>query len=95
MDKLRTSYIWKIDVEFTPGDYFAFRYRAKNVNGWSGYSPISYIQAATVPSPPEPPEVKLITDANVTLTIRASTNDKGASIDAYFLEKAGLGDAHF
>lgn len=58
MTRLRTNFVWIIDVVFTPGDYFAFRYRARNVNGWGGYSPISYIQAATAPSPPDQPELK-------------------------------------
>ena len=32
------------------GRNYRFKYRAKNIHGWGGYSPVSYILAATVPS---------------------------------------------
>ena len=85
MNKLRTNYVWKIDVVFSAGEYFSFRYRVQNTNGWSGYSPISYIQAAAVPSAPDAPSFSQVSDTNVTLTILASQNDNGTPIDAYYL----------
>lgn len=34
------------------GSHLRFRYRAQNVYGWSEYSDVSVIVAATVPNPP-------------------------------------------
>lgn len=34
---------------------FRFRYRVKNVNGWSEFSDTSYIYASSVPSAPAKP----------------------------------------
>lgn len=37
----------------TAGDFYYFRYRARNVHGWSdGYSPVQAILLATVPAAP-------------------------------------------
>ena len=70
----------------------AFRYRASNVNGWSNFSPITYIQPAAVPSAPPAPKLE---DSNpapsstkLTLIISASSKDNGARIDSYKLEKS-------
>jgi hypothetical protein len=41
----------------TSGGLFRFRYRAKNVNGWSGFSPVAYIRAANVPARPPMPKL--------------------------------------
>ena len=45
MHSLATSFSWKIGstTNLSPGDYLPFRYRAKNVNGYSEYSPIVYL----------------------------------------------------
>lgn len=42
-------------VNATKGVKYAFRYRAKNVYGWSGFSPVTYILAAASPSKPPRP----------------------------------------
>lgn len=39
-------------VNITRGATYRFRYRAANVNGWGGWSPVGYIKAATVPAAP-------------------------------------------
>lgn len=40
-DNLETSYL--VDKGVVKGTFYWFRYWAKNINGWSGYSPIKYI----------------------------------------------------
>jgi hypothetical protein len=32
-----------------PGQYYFFRYRARNVHGWSDFSQISYVLMANIP----------------------------------------------
>lgn len=40
--------------EIQRGAVYRFRYRASNVNGWSDYSPMTYLMAATIPDAPLP-----------------------------------------
>ena len=40
--------------EIIRGQLYRFRYRAKNINGWGNYSPISPIYAAERPASPLP-----------------------------------------
>jgi len=41
-----------VATSLTSGIMYSVRYRAKNVHGWSDYSPLEMIVANTVPSPP-------------------------------------------
>lgn len=38
-----------MNQRITSGAIFRFRYRVRNVNGWSLFSPITHVKAATVP----------------------------------------------
>lgn len=44
---------------------YRFRFRVRNVNGWSSFSPISYIKAATKPERPPAPVFKLADDTKI------------------------------
>jgi hypothetical protein len=60
---LDTSYTIEHGIE--SGKFYRFRYRIRNANGWSEFSPISRIKAATLPAKPVDPifdkeNVKLI-----------------------------------
>jgi len=44
---------YAITERVVKGTVFRLRYRVKNAIGWSEYSPIAYIQAATKPIAPE------------------------------------------
>ncbi len=88
MDSLSHYYVWIIDVGYFSGEYFGFRYRARNVNGWGGFSPVSYVQAASVASPPPAPSLRQAFDGNLSFSILPSSTDNGSPIDAYYLEKA-------
>ena len=45
------------------GNIYRFRYRVRNVNGWSEYSNIAYIEAYSIPEPPPAP---IFQDADAT-----------------------------
>ena len=67
-----------LETEFTvlsgvkSGDTFRFRFRAKNVNGWSSFSPISHIKAATIPLRPPAPKFVDATSSSLTLALYES-----------------------
>ena len=52
-NSLETVFIIQEGVQ--TGEMYRFRYRSRNTNGVSGWSPITYIKAATVPSRPPAP----------------------------------------
>ena len=62
---LETSYIVAEGVE--TGKIYRFRYRTLNVNGWSAFSPVTYIRAAT--SPERPPAPTFVTATSTSITI--------------------------
>ena len=47
-ESLETTFI-VINELIKSGGIYRFRYRTKNVNGWSLFSPITHIKAATIP----------------------------------------------
>jgi hypothetical protein len=57
---------------------YRFRYRAKNINGWSDYSDIIYITAAVKPA--KPPAPTLISADNTEITLQFyKPEDNGGS----------------
>lgn len=52
---LLTTYTIMSGIE--QGTLYRLRYRARNALGWSDYSPIVYVLAATVPQAPEQPSL--------------------------------------
>lgn len=76
------------------GVYYRFRYRAKNVNGWSDFSPITYIQAATIPLRPPAPVFMTATSTSIVLHILPSTNTKGSVITNYNLFRNNGGNTN-
>jgi hypothetical protein len=77
-DSLESTYTVMNNI--TTGIMYRFRYRSRNVNGWSGFSPITYITAATVPLPPPAPTVALVDNTMVKLALTYSSDDGGSSI---------------
>lgn len=57
------------NVNVTKGVKYAFRYRAKNVFGWSGFSPVTFILAAASPSKPPRPQFVNATDNSITIQL--------------------------
>jgi len=64
---LETAFILTDGV--VKGQIFRFRYRTLNVNGWSDYSPISYIRAATLPQRPPAPSFLTATADSITIAL--------------------------
>jgi len=79
---LATSYIVK-GLVF--GNTYRFRYRAINEVGPSGWSPIAYLQPASVPSAPSAPQYSSSTDDEIVLELFRSENDGGSPITNYEL----------
>jgi hypothetical protein len=67
------------------GTVYRLRYRCSNAVGWSNYSPIAYIQAATKPIAPDQPVYLSSTTDSVTLSLPRSTDDAGSPILKYEL----------
>ena len=67
------------------GHTYRVRVRARNVNGWSDYSDIAYILAASKPDPPPKPTYITSTETSITLNISFSENDNGALISGHKL----------
>jgi hypothetical protein len=65
---------------------YGFRYRVKNVYGWSDFSPITYILAADPPSTPPRPTFVSATDNSISIQLYPSANDNGAFVSSYVLE---------
>ena len=70
----------------TRGRYYSFRYRAKNIYGWSSaWSPVSYILAADSPTPPSSPVLVTASDSSMTLQLQPCSDDGGSPIIGYNL----------
>jgi hypothetical protein len=56
-------------TSITAGAYYRVKYRAKNIIGYSDYSDITYILAATIPDTPDAPTISISgTDAVIVWT---------------------------
>jgi len=77
-DSLET--VFTVSTGIVTGEMYRFRYRSRNTNGWSGWSPVIYVKAATVPSRPPAPKFKTATSDSVTLSLYSSTETRGGEI---------------
>ena len=82
-DSLETDFT--VGVNVTEGVLYRFRWRARNVNGWSGYSPIAYIRAATRPARPLQPLMQQASATGITVSMQRSHSDGGGATLAYEL----------
>jgi len=67
----------------TAGQYYYFRYKARNQQGWGLESPVTQILMASVPSKITPAAISVNSDPNVIFTWTAPSSDGGAPVD-YF-----------
>ena len=72
-----------VDTGLVRGRYYRFRYRVRNVVGFSEYSDVSYIQAVERPVRPQPPQFVSATDESITIHIVESTDPRGVDIESY------------
>jgi len=73
-------------VEADEGVTYSFRYRAKNLYGWSAFSPVTKVLAAGLPSAPSKPSFISATDNSISLQLYPSYDSLGAAITHYVLE---------
>ena len=88
---LNTAYT--ITSGISSGVIYRFRYRALNIAGWSSYSPITNIKAATKPTRPPAPIFVTANSTSITLNILPSTDVGGSPILYYELWVNGGGSS--
>lgn len=67
------------------GKIYRFRYRVRNINGWSQFSEIGYITAFSTPSIPPAPQFVSASTTSVTVNLFYSEDDNGSHIKLYEL----------
>jgi len=65
------------------GKIYRFRYRVRNINGWSVFSEIGYITAFSIPNTPPAPKFVSATDTSVTVDLFYADDDNGSRIKLY------------
>lgn len=89
---LEISYIATQNI--TKGKDHRFRYRAQNAAGWSGFSPISYLRAATIPQSPGKPVLLSRTSTSITIGMSQTLDDGGSPILKNYLYIGGENDTY-
>ncbi len=93
-DSLATAYTVAHGVE--AGGVHRFRWRARNANGWSAFSPVAYIRAARVPGRPDAPILDSVDATSITVTLRRALDDGGSNVLGHELwRNQGTGTADF
>lgn len=67
------------------GHTYRARYRALNQVGWSSYSPIGYLIAASVPDAPQAPQFVSATTTTISIIVPRALENNGSPITNYFL----------
>ena len=81
-DSLATTYTNGYNL--ISGNLYRFKYRARNVNGWSAsFSPIAYIRAATRPQRPAAPVFLSVDATSITVQITKTLDDGGSNVLSY------------
>lgn len=75
------------------GLLYKVRSRAKNIIGWSSYSPTGYIRAAVRPNAPPAPAFVSATDNSITVSLKETIENGGATVTAYelYVDDGALG----
>lgn len=72
-----------VTVGISRGKYYRFRYRARNIIGYSPYSDVSYLEAVDQPARPSPPTFVSATDDQIVIKIFESTDSQGRDVTAH------------
>lgn len=83
VNSLSTSFT--IYNRISVGHTYRFRYRTRNLIGWSLYSPIAYVLAASIPDAPPAPIFLTATDTEINLQLIETQNANGSPVDFYEL----------
>jgi hypothetical protein len=84
-DSVDTMSLNTLYKNVTRGLLYRARYRAKNVIGWSSYSPTGFILAASIPEAPDQAEYNGATDSTISLIINKAIDNGGAPISSHEL----------
>jgi hypothetical protein len=79
------SLTYTVTTDIERGVAYRFRYRSRNIVGWSGWSSIGSLTASTIPDAPAQPTYLSSTDTTITLSFSRSTDDGGSLITGYEL----------
>lgn len=82
VDSLALTYTYNNAIR---GSTYRTRYRVRNVNGWSAYSPIGYLLAASVPGTPLAPKYSSATATQISILITSLIDNGGAPVINYQL----------
>lgn len=84
-------------ISLTKGLTYMVRYRAANSIGWSEWSPVSHVQAATAPEAPQTPTVLATDGSSITLQINPTLEHNGAAVLSYalYMDSGSLGSQAF
>lgn len=77
--------IFTVLTGINPGTTYLFRYRVMNDFGWSDFSPVTAIAAASVPSSPPKPVVVSVSSTQVQLSFSQPSFDGGSPLSKYEL----------
>lgn len=73
----------------TKGLTYRFKYRVKNSIGWTGYSPITYILAASVPAIPVTPTIVSTADTQIQVRMYEPLDNGGSIVTKFELYMDG------
>jgi len=82
-NSLETSYL--IEQGIIGGNIYRFRFRSRNINGWSEFSEVVHIKAATIPIRPAAPAFLWATADSISVSLAKSLQDGGDIINEYEL----------
>ena len=83
VDTMTLSYTFTSNVK--KGQTYRARYRAKNLVGWSGYSPIGYLTAASAPDAPPAPLFVSATSTSISVIVPRVLENGGSPVISYEL----------
>jgi hypothetical protein len=84
------------DLAVSKGVTYRYQYRARNINGWGGFSGTAFLYAAARPSKPAAPKLLSLSDTQFQLGFTAPSDTGGTDITAYQLYiDAGAPDSVF
>lgn len=81
-----------IDYGLENGKEYRYKYRARNINGWSEFSDVAYLIAADVPSKPPTPVLLSVNDTYIAIDLTAPSDNGGSVVIDYtiYIDSGGI-----
>lgn len=90
VETMTLSYTYTRNV--IKGEIYRARYRVRNLVGWSGYSPVGYLIAASVPDAPPAPQFVSASSNSISIIVPRAIENGGSPVLSYeLLIDDGLG----